>query len=133
MEKKIDKAWYIYDFEDIALGRGASKIAQVLIGKHKPSYQSHQDAGDYVIVINANKFELTGNKELSKRYYKHTGYLGNIKEKDLDDITRVDAVYRAVRGMLPKNKLLAGRLERLKIYEGTEHKHQNIKEIKELK
>lgn len=126
--------WYVVDATDKVLGRLATQIAKCLRGKHKPEYTPHADAGDYVIVINAEKIKVTGKKEQDKIYYRHSGYPGGIKEttfeKMLDkDPTRV--IELAVKGMLPKNPLGRAMLRKLKVYAGSEHPHeaQQPKEI----
>ena len=133
-----NKNWYIIDATDVVLGRLASKVAHMLKGKHKPQYQPHTDEGDYIIVINAGKIKVTGNKLSDKIYHKHTGYIGNMKSTPLEKMLQKKpdfVIMNAVKGMLPKNKLSAKMLKRLKIYPGSEHPHQaqidsNSKEVK---
>ena len=117
---KIDnKDWYIIDAEEAVLGRLASKIATILKGKHKPSYLPYVDNGDYIVVINAKNLNVTGNKLDNKIYYKHTGYIGNMKKTTLGEIVKKDpsiAIKNAVKGMLPKNPLGRSMIKKLKVY-----------------
>jgi large subunit ribosomal protein L13 len=126
------RQWHIIDANEAILGRTATKIADILRGKKKTSFVSHLDCGDYVVVINAEKVKLTGKKEEQKRYYKHTGYIGNLKTMTVPELREKNPkkiLYNAVYGMLPKNKLRDGFLGRLKIYSGSKHPHQNVKFI----
>jgi large subunit ribosomal protein L13 len=121
-----NKDWYIIDATDVVLGRLASKVAHMLKGKHKPQYQPHTDEGDYIIVINAKKIRVTGNKLSDKIYYKHTGYIGNMKETPLGKMLdkKPDFVINnAVKGMLPKNPLGRSMIKKLKVYENDIHGH----------
>lgn len=123
----VTRKWYIVDASEAPLGRVATKIAKLLTGKDKPMFTHHIDTGDYVIVINAEKVVVTGSKMDTKMYYSHSGFPGGLREatmreKQVKDPTH--AVFHAVRGMLPVNKLRDGRLARLKIYAGTEHAHE---------
>ena len=121
-----NKDWYVIDATDVVLGRLASKVAHMLKGKHKPQYQPHTDEGDYIIVINAKKIKVTGNKLSDKIYYKHTGYIGNLKETPLGKMLdkKPDFVIKnAVKGMLPKNPLGRSMIKKLKIYESDTHGH----------
>ena len=114
-----NKDWYVIDATDVVLGRLASKVAHMLKGKHKPQYQPHTDEGDYIIVINAKKIRVTGNKLSDKIYYKHTGYIGNLKETPLGKMLdkKPDFVIKnAVKGMLPKNPLGRSMIKKLKVY-----------------
>lgn len=123
----IERAWYVVDAEGLTLGRLASKIANVLKGKHKPIYSPHLDVGDYVIVVNADKIAVTGRKMDQKAYYWHTGYPGGIRSRNLrDQLERhpTAAVMAAVKGMLPKNRLGRRMLGKLKVYAGPDHPHQ---------
>ncbi|MCX7917217.1 MAG: 50S ribosomal protein L13 [bacterium] len=140
-KEKIKRKWFIVDAEGQILGRLASKVAKILMGKHKPIYTPNVDTGDFVIVINAEKIKVTGKKLTDKIYYKHTpGYLGHLKEEKLISLLsrRPEAVIRfAVEGMLPKNSLGRKMLKKLKVYRGPEHPHQaqnpevlNLKEVK---
>ena len=121
------RQWYIVDAEDVVLGRMATEIARVLRGKHKPSFSPHVDGGDFVIVVNAGRVKLTGAKESDKRYYRHTGYPGGLRVTSLSEMRKKkpEAVVRlAVKGMLPKNRLGRGQLNKLKVYSGSEHPHE---------
>jgi len=121
------RQWYIVDAADVVLGRMATEIARVLRGKHKPSFSPHVDGGDFVIVVNAGRVKVTGAKESDKRYYRHTGYPGGLRVTSLSEMRekKPEAVVRlAVKGMLPKNRLGRGQLNKLKIYSGSEHPHE---------
>ena len=121
-----NKDWYVIDATDVVLGRLASKVAHMLKGKHKPQYQPHTDEGDYIIVINAGKIKVTGNKLSDKIYYKHTGYIGNMKATPLGKMLdkKPDFVIKnAVKGMLPKNPLGRSMIKKLKIYQDETHGH----------
>lgn len=121
------RGWYIVDAQGMTLGRLATAIATVIHGKHKPTFSSHLDQGDYVIVLNADKFTVTGKKMTDKMYYTHSMYLGNLYEQSLEKLLQskpTDALSFAVSGMLPKNKLRSSKLARLKMYTGTEHPHE---------
>jgi len=123
---EIEKKWYIVNAENKVLGRLASEIASRLRGKHKPTFSSFIDNGDFVVVTNAEKIALTGNKLDDKKYYRHTGYIGGIKEicaKDLLVKHPEDVLIKAVKGMLPKNKIGRAQLKKLKVYAGTKHPH----------
>jgi large subunit ribosomal protein L13 len=123
----IERAWYVVDAEGLTLGRLASKIANVLKGKHKPIYSPHLDVGDYVVVVNAEKIAVTGRKMDQKTYYWHTGYPGGIRSRNLrDQLERhpTAALKAAVKGMLPKNRLGRRMLAKLKVYAGPDHPHQ---------
>jgi len=126
--KKTDivRNWYVVDAADKVLGRLASKIARILIGKHKPRYTPHIDCGDFVVVVNADKFCVTGKKLKDKIYYSHSFYPGGLKQINLELMLKKHpqrVIYHAVNGMLPKNKLRAKRLRRLKIYTSSDHPH----------
>ena len=126
---KIDvqrRVWRILDAEGLVLGRVAEKIANVLRGRDKPSYTPHLDAGDFVIVINAGKVRVTGNKETAKEYQSYSGYRGGLKRIPLADVRAKHPerlIMKAVKGMLPKNRLAAKLLTKLKVYKGSEHPH----------
>ena len=126
---KIDvqrRAWRIVDANGLVLGRVAEKIANVLRGRDKPCYTPHLDAGDFVIVINAEKVRLTGNKETDKEYQSYSGYRGGLKRTPLADIRAKHPerlILKAVKGMLPKNRLATKLLTKLKVYKGSEHPH----------
>lgn len=132
---EIKREWWIIDASTMPLGKLAVVIADKLMGKSKVTYTPHIDNGDYVIVTNAEKLVVTGNKMVEKKYYRHSGYAGNLKELRLEEVIEKDparAIREAVKGMLPKNKLAADRLKRLRVFAGVEHTHaaQNPKEIK---
>ncbi|TBV79450.1 MAG: 50S ribosomal protein L13 [Desulfobulbaceae bacterium] len=125
--KKTERKWYVVDADNLILGRLASEIATRLRGKHKPIYSTFMDTGDFVVVLNAEKVQLSGKKWDNKIYYWHTGYMGGIKEETaikLRDRQPEELVYRAVKGMLPKNSLGRKQLKKLKVYVGAEHPHQ---------
>ena len=123
----IKKNWVLVDAADQTLGRLATQIATVLRGKHKPSFVPHLDCGDNVVVLNAAKVKLTGNKWRDKFYYRHSGYIGGIKQTsaaDLRDRNPDRLISNAVKGMLPKNKLSRQLLTNLRVYPGAEHPHE---------
>ena len=125
-QSEVEKNWILADAEGKILGRFASKIAQLLKGKHKPTYTPHMDMGDFVVVINAEKIQVTGNKERDKKYFSHTGYPGGGKETSLADIRRSKPeklVHNAVKGMLTHNRLGRSIISHLKVYTGSEHSH----------
>ncbi len=130
MEKKkseIQRNWFLIDAQDKILGRLATKIASVLSGKNKPSYSPQVDGGDFVVVINSEKIKVTGKKEKDKLYYRHSGYPGGLKTITFERLQKKspETVIRlAVKGMLPKNKLQAKRMKRLKVYSKEKHPHQ---------
>lgn len=122
----VIRTWYVIDASELPLGRVATRVADLLTGKGKPMFTKHIDCGDYVIVINTDNLVVTGKKMEDKMYYKHSNYPGGLRETNLKfelekDSTKV--IFKAVRGMLPVNKLRDDRLLRLKIYAGTEHNH----------
>lgn len=124
---EVVRKWYVIDASQAPLGRLATVAASLLTGKGKPMYTPHIDCGDYVIVINADQLVVTGDKLVGKKYYRHTGYPGGIKEASLKEKMAkgsTDVVIHAIRGMLPVNKLRDGRLQRLKVYTGAEHQHE---------
>ncbi len=134
-EHEVEKKWYLVDAQDMVLGRLATQIAVRLRGKHKPIFTPHADTGDFVVVINAEKVSLTGNKWDNKMYYRHTGYLGGLKQisaRKLIEKQPDQVLYMAVKRMLPKNSLGRRQLKKLKIYAGSEHPHvaQNPQLIK---
>ncbi len=133
-KEDVKRDWYLVDATGKTLGRLASEIAKILMGKNKPTYTPHIDGGDFVVVVNAEKVFVTGKKLNQKIYYKHTGYFGHLKETTLKEMLEKkpeEVIRLAVRGMLPKNKLRDRRLKRLKVYAGPEHPHksQNPKPI----
>ena len=123
----IKESWILVDAEDKTLGRLASSLASRLRGKHRPEFTPNADLGDYIVVVNASKISVTGDKLNQKKYYKHSGYPGGIKSKSLKEVLKnsaEDAIRMAVKGMLPKNKLGKKMLTKLKIYKDAEHPHQ---------
>ena len=124
----VEKKWLVVDAEGVVLGRMAAEIAKILRGKHRPEFTPHVDCGDNVIVVNAEKVQLTGNKREDKTYYRHTGYPGGIKSRTageiLDGKTPEDVVIKAVQRMLPKNRLARKQISNLKVYAGAEHPHE---------
>ena len=124
--KEIERSWHLIDASGKVLGKLATDAARLLMGKHKPMYSYHLDTGDYVVVINAARIEVTGGKEEKKLYYRHSGYPGGLKSITLGkmlDKKPAWVVERAVRGMLPKNKLGAAMIKKLKVYAGADHPH----------
>ena len=125
--KEIERKWYVIDAADKPLGRVATEVTRLLKGKHKPTYSTHMDCGDFVIVINSDKIVLTGNKLNDKYYRHHSGYMTGLKEisyKDLMAKSSDKALTLAVKGMLPKNSLGRSMITKLKIYKGSEHNNQ---------
>lgn len=120
---EIERKWYLIDAEGKVLGRLATEVAKLLKGKHKPTYSTHMDVGDHVIVINTEKMVLTGNKETDKIYRRHTGYIGNMKETQAKDMDPNKMLMLAVKGMLPKNTLGRKMLTKLRVYAGSEHEN----------
>ncbi len=130
---EVSHKWVLVDASEAPLGRVATVIATRLTGKYKPTYTPSMDDGDYVVVINADKLVLTGNKLESKRYYRHSGFPGGIKERSVREAQEVDptaAVRAAVKGMLPRNKQHAERLTRLRIFAGESHEHAAQQPVK---
>ncbi len=124
---EIEKKWYLVDAENKVLGRLATEIANRLRGKHKPTFSSFIDNGDFIVVTNAEKVALTGNKLEAKKYYRHTGFIGGIKETTAKELLvkhPEDVIIKAVKGMLPKNKLGRAQLKKLKVYAGSAHPHE---------
>jgi large subunit ribosomal protein L13 len=123
---EISRKWYLIDASESTIGRVSTVAASLLIGKGKPTVTHHMDGGDYVVIINANNVGISGNKLEGKFYYRHSGYPGGITKRSLRNVMEKDAseaLFKAIRGMLPVNKLRDGRLERLKIYNDDQHKH----------
>ena len=123
---EVRRAWYLIDAEGKTLGRLASECAKRLRGKHKPTYTPHVDTGDYLVIVNAGKVRVTGNKMQDKMYHRHTGYIGHLKSTNLSDMLdrhpeRVIEI--AVKGMLPRNPLGRAMFKKLKVYAGAEHRH----------
>ncbi len=126
-ENEVDRDWWVVDARGIPLGRLASRVAHVLRGKHKPIFTPHVDVGDHVIVVNADKVVLTGRKEERKIHYRHSGYPGGLKATSYGELMEerpVFVVEKAVRGMLPKNKLGRRMRRKLKVYAGPDHPHE---------
>jgi large subunit ribosomal protein L13 len=118
--------WYVVDAEGKTLGRLATQIADALRGKRKPEYTPHVDTGDFVVVVNAAKVAVTGNKRQEKLYFRHTGYAGGIRSRSLDEMLErrpEEVIRKAVKGMLPRNRLARQQLRKLKVYAGPEHPH----------
>ena len=129
----MDKGWLLVDASDKTLGRLSTNIAKILMGKNKPEYTPHNDVGDYVVVINAEKIKVTGNKNEQKMYYRHTGYPGGIKSQSFNDLIASypdRVITSAVKGMLPKNKLSNSVIKKLKVYKGESHPHPAQNPIK---
>ena len=125
--QEVERKWYVIDAEGKNLGRMASEIASILRGKKKPIFTPHVDCGDYVIVINAEKVEVTGKKRKEKIYKRHTGYPGGLKEVTFEELMEKhpeEAVRHAVKGMMPKGRLGRQMFKKLKVYAGPEHEHQ---------
>ncbi len=125
--QEVERNWFIVDADGQILGRLASRVAAVLRGKHKPCYTPHVDCGDHVIVVNAAGVRLTGNKARDKMRYWHTGYIGHLRSRSYGDLIASEpeeVIRRAVRGMLPHNRLGRKMLKKLKVYAGPEHPHQ---------
>jgi large subunit ribosomal protein L13 len=126
-EKNIVRKWYVVDATDIVLGRLSTEIASILRGKHKPTYTPNVDCGDYVIIVNAEKVALTGNKLDGKIYYRHSGYPGGMKTRSARRMLELQPqklLEKSIRGMLPKNRLGEDMYRKLFVYEGPEHPHQ---------
>jgi large subunit ribosomal protein L13 len=124
---EVRRTWYLVDATDKTLGRLASEIAHRLRGKHKPEFTPHVDTGDYIVVVNAKKIRVTGNKLRDKMYHHHTGYIGNLKSINLEKLLAKAperVIQSAVKGMLPKNPLGRAMIKKLRIFAGPEHSHQ---------
>ena len=129
----VTHKWIVVDASTAPLGRVASFVATRLTGKYQPTFTPHMDSGDYVVVINADKLVVTGGKDDDKKYYRHSGFPGGIKERTLKEVRELDstaAITAAVKGMLPKNKLAPERLARLRVFAGSEHAHEPQKPTK---
>jgi large subunit ribosomal protein L13 len=123
----VRREWYLVDADGKTLGRLASELARRLRGKHKAQFTPHVDTGDYIVVVNAEKVRVTGNKLRDKLYHRHTGYIGNLKSISLEKLLLKApdrAIAHAVRGMLPRNRLGRAMLKKLRVYVGPEHRHQ---------
>ena len=124
--QEVEREWLVIDAEDQILGKVAVKAAHILRGKHKPQFTPHVDTGDYVIVINADKVRVTGNKATQKRYYRHSGYPGGLKSESFEELIKKHperVIEHAVKGMLPKNTLGRAQGMKLKVYAGPDHPH----------
>ncbi|MDP8254381.1 MAG: 50S ribosomal protein L13 [Candidatus Alcyoniella australis] len=124
---EVERIWYLLDAQDLVLGRISTRIADVLRGKHKPQYTPHVDTGDFVVVINAEKVKLTGNKLEDKKYYRHTGYIGGLKYRTAEQMLEekpTEVLKHSVKGMLPKSSLGRTMFKKLKVYAGPEHPHE---------
>ncbi len=123
---EVRRAWYLIDAEGKTLGRLASECARRLRGKHKPTYTPHVDTGDYLVIVNADKVRVTGNKMTDKMYYRHTGYIGNLRSASLEQMLDKHperVIQFAVKGMLPRNPLGRAMFKKLKVFAGPEHRH----------
>ena len=126
-ESEIERRWYVVDAEGKTLGRLATRIADTLRGKRKPEYTPHVDTGDFVIVVNAEKVAVTGKKLAQKLYYRHSGYPGGLRARTLEmqlERRPTEVIRKAVKGMLPRNRLARAQVKKLKIYAGPEHPHE---------
>jgi large subunit ribosomal protein L13 len=124
---EIERQWFVVDADGETLGRLASKVARLLEGKHKPTYATHIDTGDHVIVLNASKIKVTGDKLKTSYYARHSGYPGGFRQESLGDLLQrrpEEVIRRTVKGMLPRNKLGVQQLRKLKVYAGSEHPHE---------
>ncbi len=124
--KEIERKWFVVNADGKVLGRLASEIATRLRGKHKPTYSTFLDNGDFIVVVNAEKIKLTGNKLNDKMYYHHSGYIGGLREQTAAEVLAkkpTEILFSAVKGMLPKNSLGRAQLKKLKVYAGTDHPH----------
>ncbi len=133
-KNSIERTWFLVDATGKRLGRLASRISLILQGKHKPTYTPYLDMGDYVVVVNAEKVELSGDKLKKKKYYRHSGYIGGLKVTTAEELLMrkpEELIIRAVKGMLPKTSLGRRMLKKLKVYRGGEHPHRE-RELKEL-
>ena len=122
----VQRDWYVVDATDLPLGRLASEVAVRLRGKHKPTYAPHVDGGDFIVVVNAEKVAVTSGKSQTKIYYRHSGYPGGIRSRTLEEMLDrkpEDVIRRAVKGMLPRNKMARKQLLKLKVYAGPDHPH----------
>ena len=134
MQKKetVKRDWYVIDAEGVSLGRLATRVADVLRGKHKPTYTPNIDCGDFVVVVNASKINLTGNKLDDKKYYNHSRYAGGMRERTAKEMINnypVEMIERAVKGMIPKTRLGRQVIKKLFVYEGAEHPHMAQKPV----
>lgn len=126
-KESVKRDWYVLDLKGKTLGRAASEVAKILCGKNKPIYSPHIDTGDFIVVVNADKVHVTGNKVEAKVYSRHSGYPGGLRQETLKEVLKSHperVLEMAVRGMLPKNKLRSPRMKRLKVYCSEQHPHQ---------
>ena len=126
-KEEVERQWFVVDVQGLVLGRVATKVASVLRGKHKPIYTPHVDTGDFVVIINAEKIQLTGNKLDDKIYYHHSGYPGGLKAVTAGKLLKTkpgDVITNAVKGMLPKNPLGRSMITKMKVYAGPDHPHK---------
>ena len=121
---EVKRNWWLVDATGCPLGRLATEVAVLLRGKHKAEFTPHIDTGDFVIIINAKEIQLTGRKWVDKKYYSHSGFFGNLKQKKAKELSGKELINKAVSGMLPKNKMRSNFMKKLKVYETTEHPHQ---------
>ena len=131
-KEEVERNWFLLDATDKVLGRVATKIADRIRGKDKPTFTPHTDGGDYVVVINAEKIKVTGSKFTDKKYYRHSLYPGGLKTKTFKDLNKDNPeriIEEAVKGMLPKNKLGRSMIKKLKVFRGSEHNHESQKPI----
>ena len=131
-KEEVERNWFLLDATDKVLGRVATKIADRIRGKDKPTFTPHTDGGDYVVVINAEKIKVTGSKFTDKKYYRHSLYPGGLKTKTFKDLNKENPeriIEEAVKGMLPKNKLGRSMIKKMKVYRGSEHNHESQKPI----
>ena len=131
-KEEVERNWFLLDATDKVLGRVATKIADRIRGKDKPTFTPNTDGGDYVVVINAEKIKVTGSKFTDKKYYRHSLYPGGLKTKTFKDLSKDNPeriIEEAVKGMLPKNKLGRSMIKKLKVYRGSEHNHESQKPI----
>ena len=123
---EVDQKWHLIDAENKTLGRLSSRVSTILMGKNKSQYTPNNDLGDFVVIINAEKIKLTGNKEYQKKYFRHSGYPGGLKSTSVQELRKDEPeqiIFKAVKGMLPKNKLANKMLSKLKVYKGSNHPH----------
>ena len=127
---EVDQKWHLIDAENKTLGRLSSRVSTILMGKNKSQYTPNNDLGDFVVIINAEKIKLTGNKEYQKKYFRHSGYPGGLKSTSVQELRKdkpEQIIFKAVKGMLPKNKLANKMISKLKVYKGSNHPHEGQK------
>ena len=131
-KETVERYWYLIDATDKVLGRLSTEVANLLRGKNKPYYTPHVDTGAHVVIINAEKIKVTGNKSQNKIYYKHTGYIGNLKSINFEKLQEKDPeiiIEKSIKGMLPKNRLGRQMFKKVHVYKGSEHGHQGQQPI----